>query len=126
MSKEQFRVHFLNSQNHLIKEHIMATGTVSAVPFYPREVIQKALETGASALILVHNHPSGCVKPSAHDIQQTRKMIPGSCNPLSKVFRLVMIKLLPAPIIKSTSARITQIPTAQKQSTGQTSAAKTS
>jgi DNA repair protein RadC len=71
---EQFRVLFLNSKNKLIADEIQQTGTVNHTPVYPREVMRRALELGASALILVHNHPSGDPTPSKADIDMTRML----------------------------------------------------
>ena len=64
-SREQFRVLFLDKKNGLILDEVMNQGTVDHAPVYPREVIRRALEVDASALILVHNHPSGDPTPSA-------------------------------------------------------------
>lgn len=72
--KEQFRVMFLNSRGRLIAEEQMQHGTVDQTPIYPREVMQRALENGASAIILVHNHPSGLAKPSRQDIEITKQL----------------------------------------------------
>jgi len=68
---EQFRVLFLDRKNVLIADEEQARGTVDHVPVYPREVAKRALELNASALILVHNHPSGDPTPSASDIDMT-------------------------------------------------------
>ncbi len=72
---EQFRVLFLNSKNELISDEIQQEGTINATPVYPREVIRRALDLGATALILVHNHPSGDTKPSQADIEITQQLI---------------------------------------------------
>ncbi|PCD76469.1 RadC family protein [Pseudothioclava arenosa] len=69
---EQFRVLFLDRQNVLIADEEQARGTVDHVPVYPREVVKRALELNATALILVHNHPSGDPTPSEADIAMTR------------------------------------------------------
>lgn len=69
---EQFRVLFLDRKNHLIADEPGTRGTVDQTPVYPREVVKRALELGASAVILVHNHPSGDPTPSKADIQMTR------------------------------------------------------
>ena len=61
---ERFRILFLNRQNVLIADEAQQTGTVDHTPVYPREVIKRALELGATALIMVHNHPSGDPTPS--------------------------------------------------------------
>ncbi|SLN21334.1 hypothetical protein ROJ8625_00794 [Roseivivax jejudonensis] len=68
---EEFRVLFLDRKNVLIADEAQARGTVDHVPVYPREVVKRALELNASALILVHNHPSGDPTPSAADIDMT-------------------------------------------------------
>ena len=68
---EQFRVLYLDRKNVLIADEEQASGTVDHVPVYPREVVKRALELNASALILVHNHPSGDPTPSESDIQMT-------------------------------------------------------
>jgi DNA repair protein RadC len=69
---EQFRVLFLDRKNRLIADERQQKGTVDHTPVYPREVVKRALELGASALILVHNHPSGDPTPSPADIDMTR------------------------------------------------------
>ena len=69
--REHFRVLFLNSRNALIADEEMGVGTVNQAPVYVREVIHRALDVGATALILVHNHPSGDPKPSRDDMQLT-------------------------------------------------------
>ena len=71
---EQFRILFLDRKNVLIADEEQAKGTVDHVPVYPREVVKRALELNASALILVHNHPSGDPTPSDQDIQMTRQV----------------------------------------------------
>jgi len=71
---EQFRVLFLDRKNVLIGDEIQQRGTVDHTPVYPREVVKRALELGASALILVHNHPSGDPTPSRADIEMTRQV----------------------------------------------------
>ncbi|WP_172297952.1 DNA repair protein RadC [Pseudoruegeria sp. HB172150] len=71
---EQFRILFLDRKNVLIADEELAKGTVSHVPVYPREVAKRALELNASALILVHNHPSGDPTPSDADIAMTQKI----------------------------------------------------
>jgi DNA repair protein RadC len=68
---EQFRILFLDRKNVLIADEEQAKGTVDHVPVYPREVVKRALELNASALILVHNHPSGDPTPSQADITMT-------------------------------------------------------
>ncbi len=71
---EQFRVLYLDRKNTVIADEEQARGTVDHVPVYPREVVKRALELNASALILVHNHPSGDPTPSQQDIAMTRQM----------------------------------------------------
>ena len=71
---EQFRVLFLDRKNVLIADEAQAKGTVDHVPVYPREVMKRALELNASALILVHNHPSGDPTPSDADIAMTKQI----------------------------------------------------
>ncbi len=71
---EQFRVLYLDRKNVLIADEEQARGTVDHVPVYPREVVKRALELNASALILVHNHPSGDPTPSATDIAMTQQV----------------------------------------------------
>ena len=73
--KEQFRVLFLDKRNQLIADEVQQTGTVDHTPVYPREVVKRALELSATALILVHNHPSGDPTPSRADIQMTQAII---------------------------------------------------
>jgi DNA repair protein RadC len=68
---EQFRVLYLDRKNTLMADEVMAEGTVDHVPVYPREILKRALELNASALILVHNHPSGDPTPSQTDIDMT-------------------------------------------------------
>lgn len=78
---EQFRVLYLDRKNVLIADEEQAKGTVDHVPVYPREVAKRALELNASALILVHNHPSGDPTPSGSDIDMTAQ-IAAACNAL--------------------------------------------
>jgi DNA repair protein RadC len=73
--REQFRILFLDKKNGLIADEVQGVGTVDHTPVYPREVIKRALELAASALILVHNHPSGDPTPSSADIDMTRRLI---------------------------------------------------
>ncbi len=74
-SREQFRVLYLDKKNQLIADELMGHGTVDHAPVYPREVIKRSLELAASAVILVHNHPSGDPTPSQADIDMTRQVI---------------------------------------------------
>jgi len=71
---EQFRILFLDRKNVLVADEPQAKGTVDHVPVYPREVVKRALELNASAIILVHNHPSGDPTPSRSDIDMTRQI----------------------------------------------------
>ncbi len=71
---EQFRVLFLDAKNRLIADEAQARGTVNHTPVYPREVVKRALELQATAIILVHNHPSGDPAPSRADIEMTREV----------------------------------------------------
>jgi len=73
--KEQFRILFLDKRNQLISDEVQQTGTVDHTPVYPREVVKRALELSATAIILVHNHPSGDPTPSHADIQMTQSII---------------------------------------------------
>lgn len=70
--REHFRILFLNKKNQLIADEVQQTGTVDHTPAYPREVMRRALELSATAIILVHNHPSGDPSPSRADIEMTR------------------------------------------------------
>jgi DNA repair protein RadC len=72
---EEVRLIFLSSQMLVIKEEIVSIGTVSSAPIYPREIVRRSLELGASAIIIVHNHPSGVSQPSSHDISATRRVV---------------------------------------------------
>jgi DNA repair protein RadC len=72
---EQFRVLFLDKRNLLIADEVQQRGTVDHTPVYPREVVKRALELSATALILVHNHPSGDPTPSGADIQMTKQVV---------------------------------------------------
>jgi DNA repair protein RadC len=73
--KEQFRILFLDKRNQLIADEVQQTGTVDHTPVYPREVVKRALELSATAIILVHNHPSGDPTPSRADIQMTQAIV---------------------------------------------------
>jgi len=76
--REQFRVLYLDKRNILMREEHRAEGTVDQAPVYVREVVRRALELSASALILAHNHPSGDPAPSRADIEMTRRIIDGA------------------------------------------------
>lgn len=73
--KEQFRILFLDKRNALIADEVQQVGTVDHTPVYPREVVKRALELSATAIILVHNHPSGDPTPSRADIEMTQGII---------------------------------------------------
>ncbi|SCA57375.1 conserved hypothetical protein [Candidatus Terasakiella magnetica] len=79
---EQFRVLYLNRKNVLIADELQQRGTIDHTPVYPREVIKRALELESSALIMVHNHPSGDTTPSSADIDMTKR-IKNIARPLS-------------------------------------------
>ncbi len=72
---ERFRLLFLDKRNGLIADEVQNSGTIDHTPVYPREIIKRALELSASALILVHNHPSGDPTPSQADIRMTKQII---------------------------------------------------
>ncbi len=72
---EEFRVLFLDRKNILIADEVQSHGTIDHTPVYPREIVKRALELGASAIILVHNHPSGDPTPSRADIEMTRDVV---------------------------------------------------
>src|SRR4051794_29680833 len=72
--KEEFRILFLDKRNQLIADEVQQKGTVDHTPVYPREVVKRALELSATAIILVHNHPSGDPTPSRADIDMTKQV----------------------------------------------------
>lgn len=74
LKNEQFRLLFLDRKNRIIKDEVQQVGTIDQTPVYPREVAKRALELGASSLIMVHNHPSGDPTPSMADISITQKV----------------------------------------------------
>lgn len=74
LHREQFRVLFLNRKNMLIADEVLQTGTIDHVPVYPREIARRALTLNASAVILIHNHPSGDPTPSEADIAMTHRV----------------------------------------------------
>jgi DNA repair protein RadC len=80
-TREQFRILFLDKKNALIADEVQQTGTVDHTPVYPREIVRRALELSSTAIILVHNHPSGDPTPSRADIEMT-KLIVDSARPL--------------------------------------------
>jgi DNA repair protein RadC len=71
---ERFRVLFLNAANELLADEVLGVGTVSTVHIYPREIIKRCLELGATAIFLAHNHPSGAPAPSQADREMTRRI----------------------------------------------------
>ena len=73
--REQFRILFLDKKNGLIADEVQQTGTVDHTPVYPREVIKRALELSSTAIVLVHNHPSGDPTPSRADIDMTKEIV---------------------------------------------------
>ncbi len=79
--RESFHALFLDTRNQLLRDETLNQGTVDHAPAYPREIATRALELGASAVILVHNHPSGDPTPSRSDIETTRKIVE-ACRPL--------------------------------------------
>jgi DNA repair protein RadC len=78
--REQFRVLFLDKRNRLIADEVQQTGTVDHTPVYPREVVKRALELSATAIVLVHNHPGGDPTPSRADIEMTKRIIEIACG----------------------------------------------
>jgi DNA repair protein RadC len=72
---EQFRILFLDSQDRLLADEAQARGTVNHTPVYPREVVRRALEIQAHAIVLVHNHPSGDPTPSREDLAMTKQVV---------------------------------------------------
>jgi DNA repair protein RadC len=75
LDREEFRILFLDKKNALIADEVHSVGTVDHAPVYPREIMRRALELNATALILVHNHPSGEPSPSAVDIHLTNQIV---------------------------------------------------
>ncbi len=75
LQHEEFHVLFLNNKLELIVDERLQKGTVNHTPVYPREIVKRALELGASSLILVHNHPSGDVNPSRSDVEMTKEVV---------------------------------------------------
>lgn len=73
--KEQFRILFLDKRNALIADEVQQVGTIDHTPVYPREVVKRALELSATAIIMVHNHPSGDPTPSQADVQMTKAVV---------------------------------------------------
>ncbi len=77
---EHFRLLFLDNRNHLVADEIQQSGSITHTPVYPREVVKRALEVGATAVILVHNHPSGDPSPSKADIEMTREIVKATAS----------------------------------------------
>jgi DNA repair protein RadC len=74
-SKEQFRILFLDKRNQIIADEVQQIGTVDHTPVYVREVVKRALELSATAIVLVHNHPAGDPTPSRADIEMTKQIV---------------------------------------------------
>lgn len=90
---EEFMVIYLNSKLYLIGEEIQQRGTLNQVAIHPREVIKSAMDKGAAAIILVHNHPSGIVKPSRADIEITKNIVQaGSVVDINVLDHLIISK----------------------------------
>jgi DNA repair protein RadC len=79
-AKEQFRILFLDKRNQIIADEVQQEGTVDHTPVYVREVVKRALELSATAVVLVHNHPSGNPTPSRADIEMTRQIVSAAKN----------------------------------------------
>jgi DNA repair protein RadC len=83
-NKEQFRILFLDKRNQIIADEVQQKGTVDHTPVYVREVVKRALELSATAIVLVHNHPSGDPTPSRADIEMTKQIV-AAAKPLGVV-----------------------------------------
>jgi DNA repair protein RadC len=83
-NKEQFRILFLDKRNQIIADEVQQTGTVDHTPVYVREVVKRALELSATAIVLVHNHPSGDPTPSRADIEMTKQIV-AAAKPLGVI-----------------------------------------
>jgi DNA repair protein RadC len=81
-TKEECRLLFFDRRNNLLAEEVHQKGTIDHTPIYPREVVERALDVGAGALVIVHNHPTGDVTPSKADIDMTR-LLANACQPLN-------------------------------------------
>lgn len=79
-AREQFRILFLDKRNRIIADEVQQEGTVDHTPVYVREVVKRALELSSTAIILVHNHPSGDPTPSRADIEMTRQIVEAAKN----------------------------------------------
>lgn len=84
--QERFIICFLNGQNQVIATEVLFTGTLTASAVYPREVVARVLDLGAAAVLLGHNHPSGCIHPSPEDQALTRK--------ISSILKLIDVQVL--------------------------------
>lgn len=73
-AREEAHVLYLDAANHLLRDERVASGTVNRVEIFPREIVRRSLELGASALILVHNHPSGDPSPTVDDVRITKRL----------------------------------------------------
>ena len=73
--REEFRILFLDKRNRLIADEVQGKGTIDHTPVYPREIVKRALELSATAIILAHNHPSGDPTPSQADVRMTQEII---------------------------------------------------
>ncbi len=73
--REEFRILFLDKRNAVLSDEVLSVGTIDHTPVYPREIVRRALELGSTALILVHNHPSGDPTPSKADIRMTEEIV---------------------------------------------------
>jgi DNA repair protein RadC len=79
-AREQFRILFLDKRNQIKSDEVLQTGTVDHTPVYVREVVKRALELSATAVVLVHNHPSGDPTPSRADIEMTKQIVAAAKN----------------------------------------------
>ena len=96
-AQEEFRILFLDRKNVLIADEIQGKGTVDHTPVYPREIVKRALELSASAIILVHNHPSGDPTPSPEDVRITSDAVAAG--------RLVEVDVLDHVVVGSRTLR---------------------
>ena len=83
-AKEQFRILFLDKRNQIIADEVQQKGTVDHTPVYVREVVKRALELSSTAIVLVHNHPSGDPTPSRADIEMTKQIV-AAAKPLGVI-----------------------------------------
>jgi DNA repair protein RadC len=79
-AREQFRILFLDKRNQIIADEVQQAGTVDHTPVYVREVVKRALELSSTAIVLVHNHPSGDPTPSRADIEMTKQIVVAAKN----------------------------------------------